>query len=80
MATANLLFSMYISNIDSNFRPRRIWSNSFYDETLDEGTCSQILLCIVRFLRSLFAVKVLKSKSHGKKIVNVILTKISSGM
>lgn len=45
-----------------------------------KGTCSQILLCIVRFLRSLFAVKVLKSKSHGKKIVNVILTKISRGM
>lgn len=36
MATANLLFSIYISNIDSNFRSRRIWSNSFYDETLDE--------------------------------------------
>lgn len=80
MATANLLFSTYIANIDSNFRPRRIWSNSFYDETLDEGTCLQILLCVVRFLSSLFAVKVLKSKNLGKKIVNVILTKISRGM
>lgn len=80
MATANLLFSTYIANIDSNFRPRRIWSNSFYDETLDEGTCLQILLCVVRFLSSLLAVKVLKSKNLGKKIVNVILTKISRGM
>lgn len=68
MATANLLFSTYIANIDSNFRPRRIWSNSFYDETLDEGTCLQILLCVVRFLSSLFAVKLLDHNT--KKVSN----------